>query len=622
MKNFGRVILVSPPWPMFNRPSIQLGTLKAHIGRQFPGLAVEARHFFLELAEAIGYPVYSAVSERTWAAEPVYAALLYPDRFAAIERLFRKETSAIPILRRTGFGSLTKRVRSITRRFIADIPWETFGLAGFTVCLCQLSAALYMIRQVRASAPHLPIVIGGSSVAGHTGGDILGAFPEIDFAVIGEGETPLSRLILGLGHGAGIDELAGIPGLICRQPETEEKNETSVPACSQVPDLDELPLPDYHDYFRLIASFGGEKSFFPTLPMELSRGCRWQSRRTGGGKSGCAFCNLNLQWTGYRAKTVQRAVTEVDTLTSAHRTLSVAFTDNLLPAREGEAIFHRIAATGKDLKLFGETRADTSADMLEAMGSAGMSEIQIGIEALSTRLLKRMNKGTVAIRNIEIMKNCEEKGLAHRSNLILRFPGSDSREVDETLRNLSFVLPYRPLQPVGFWLGQHSPVWQEPERFGIRSRFNHPHYACLFPPEVESNVRFLIQSYRGDRVRQRKLWRPVEKELKNWARDYRRLQAGPTADPILSYRDGGDFLIIRHRRTEAEPMTHRLTGTSRAIYLFCRTNRSLRAIARRFSGHEEDELARFLKMMVDKKLMFEERKRFLSLAVHLRSARC
>jgi hypothetical protein len=74
-------------------------------------------------------------------------------------------------------------------------------------------------------------------------------------------------------------------------------------------------------------------------------------------------------------------------------------------------------------------------------------------------------------------------------------------------------------------------------------------------------------------------------------------------------------LIIRQRRLDGEPLTHRLEGTSRAIYLFCQKHRALQRIIDRFSSIPSDRIEPFLKMMVDKKLMFRENHRYLSLAV-------
>jgi len=79
-----------------------------------------------------------------------------------------------------------------------------------------------------------------------------------------------------------------------------------------------------------------------------------------------------------------------------------------------------------------------------------------------------------------------------------------------------------------------------------------------------------------------------------------------------------DFLIIRQRNFKADTINHRLVGTSRQIYLFCRRHRSLNQIRDQFPAFSEDKIIAFLKMMVAKKLMFEERNRYLSLAVHLK----
>jgi hypothetical protein len=58
-----------------------------------------------------------------------------------------------------------------------------------------------------------------------------------------------------------------------------------------------------------------------------------------------------------------------------------------------------------------------------------------------------------------------------------------------------------------------------------------------------------------------------------------------------------------------------LEGTSRAIYLFCQEHRSLKRILERFTAVGSDQVVPFLRMMVDKKLMFEENNKYLSLAV-------
>ncbi len=289
--------------------------------------------------------------------------------------------------------------------------------------------------------------------------------------------------------------------------------------------------------------------------------------------------------------------------------------DNLLPARQAPEIFGRLQALKKDLKLFGEIRATTPLPVLRAMRAAGVQEVQIGIEALSTLLLGKLNKGTTAIQNLEIMKHCEALGIENRANLICGFPGSDDQDVAETLSTLAFALPFRPPKTVYFWLGTGSPVWQNPKEFGIRAVAKHPRFKALFPPEMARRITFIIQGYRGDQGCRRIRWRPVEKKVREWAAAYAGLHRAPASPPILGYRDGGDFLIIRQRRPKADTQTHRLEKTSRAIYLFCEQSRTLAAISQRFCTPGKYKIAAFLDMMVAKRLMFAEQDRYLSLAV-------
>ena len=54
------------------------------------------------------------------------------------------------------------------------------------------------------------------------------------------------------------------------------------------------------------------------------------------------------------------------------------------------------------------------------------------------------------------------------------------------------------------------------------------------------------------------------------------------------------------------------------MYLFCQKNRPISEIVARFPGFGEEKVLPFLRMMVNKRLMFREGERYLSLAVHAR----
>lgn len=608
-----KIGLISTPWPLYSRPSIQLGTLKAFLQTRIPDLQIDVFHFYLSLAQAIGYRLYHEISERTWLAESVYAALLYPQRFKKAADLFRKESAGNSILAKARFRALTTRVKQATDVFLNRQNWGAFGLLGFSISFCQLTSALFVIKCLKKKFPNLTIVVGGASTSGQAAHGFLKRFPEIDVVVSGEGEMPLNRIIEHLRKAPHDLDLKKIEGVVTQLTDAENIGH---PASLQMETLNDLPAPDYDAYFDLLKTFNARETFVPTLPVEISRGCWWKQTAGSGSKlSGCAFCNLNLQWHGYRHKPPSQVVSEIDELTGRYQTLSVAITDNVLPRKGCIEIFKYIGQLDKDLHLFGEVRATTPWMELKVMRDCGMQKVQIGIEALSSRLLKKLHKGTSAIQNLEIMKNCEALGIENISNLILQFPGSDEQDVTQTLKVLEFAKPFYPLKAVNFWMGMGSPVWQNPKKFGIKAVFNHPNWSHLFPESVCRTLSFMVQAYRGDLTYQKKIWKPVKKKISAWQKHYAEIHKGPGHLPILSFQDGRDFIIIRQRFFQAESATHRLVGISRLIYLFCQKHRSIETILAKFPGIPDDRILKFLKMMVDKKLMFAEENKYLSLAV-------
>lgn len=611
------ISLVSAPWPLYNRPSIQLGALKAYLNKNLPEIKTTAHYFYLTFAAKLGYDLYETISTGMWRAEVPFAALLFPEKIDEIKRFLAARLRGTPFYRSLEAASLSRKLAEISRSLLDEIKWDDYLMVGISACLGQLTSSIYFACEIKKRAPDSIIILGGSACAGRMGLSIVKTFPVIDCVVNGEGERPLLALIRGAMEGR---KPAFVPhkGVITRNTIPEEID------AAQVSDLNDLPLPDFSEYFSDLTSLEAKRHFIPRLPIEASRGCWWKgASRPVHAKTqrGCAFCNLNLQWSGYRAKSIGKIRQEIDALAQRHRTLSMSFTDNSIPYTKDVRLFDEISSIGMDLRLFCEIRAGVSLGVLKSMARAGVHEVQAGIEALSTSLLKKLNKGTAAIDNIELMRNCESlETLSLNGNLIMEFPSSDQNDVDETLRTMDFTFPFLPPKGISFWLGFGSPAWSNPMAFNITRTGNHPYYRHLFPKQVLAGLILMIQGYRADKSLQKKLWAPVRKKLAQWAKSYDALQAGRLHEPILSHQDGGGFLIIRQRRAGNAHMIHRLEGASRSIYLFCESQRSLPEILGCFEGIAHDKVLAFLRMMEDKRLMFSEGDRYLALS--LRAGGC
>jgi len=597
------LLFIAPPWPLFNRPSIQIGALKSFLRQRFLDLRITCFHPYLDLASTLGYSAYHHISQSSWAAEAVFAQLLFDSddldgrKKSSLrrERLFTSSLKARAVKKTPDFFDICSMAKVSTDRFLASLDLSVSGLIGLTACLNQLTGALYLAKRIRQMMPDLPIVIGGSSVSGGSGYWLLDSFPFLDFVIDGEGELPMAALLEFL---AGIRHELPEQVISRRSGQPEKRGESKK---LQVPDLNHLPPPDYQDYFKELKNLSSPPTLSVVLPVEASRGCWW-------GK--CTFCNLNIQWSGYRSKKWQRTVKEIAYLSRRYQVLDFAFMDNSLPPKDAVRIFRGLAELGLDLRFFCELRAVHHRDDYREFARGGLQDLQVGIEALSTSLLSRLNKGVTAIENLAALRHAAEHGIEIGANLITRFPGTTSAEVQETRQNLRYAWPFAPLRPVEFWLGRLCPVFQEPDRFGIRAIYPHRNYGALFPSDLLNNINSMIFQYQGDRNRQKGLWHELEKEIREMAEK----RSGFRAASLLTYRDGGEFMVIEQVLPDGKTLKHRLSGISREIYIKGMDLVTEDALLSKFSELTRERMDRFLQDLMAKGLLFREGGKILSLA--------
>lgn len=594
-----RLGLIAMPWALFNRPSVQLGALKGYLAQVAPDVQVACLHPYLGLAKSLGLELYREISQDVWLCEGLYAGLLFPEQRGVLQGFLAKRLRRCKAAGGQDIDRLWQKVEAHLQQWLARQDWGQFELVGFSVCFNQLLASLLAAKRIKALQPRLPMVFGGSSCVAGMGSSLLATFPWLDYVVHGEGELPLANLCQVL---AGRQE-ALAPQVMAR---TRQVKEEPFRGC-QFKTLAELPTPDYADYFfDLRQEFAGEP-FVPELPVEFSRGCWW-------GK--CTFCNLNLQWHGYRGKTAAQMEQEVLGLSERHGCLDFSFTDNVLPGGEAAPFFARMASGTKDFRFFAELRVNQRGETLKGYRQGGLVAVQAGIESLSQGLLERMCKGATVIENLALMKESLALGIRLDGNLITGFPGSTEAEVAETLANLDFVLPFTPLAAATFFLGHGSEVAAKPGDYGIRAIVQHPHNRKLFPPQLLSGLTLLLNDYRGDRAHQRRLWQPVVKKIRSWQRFHEARRSPAYLAPPLSYRDAGNLLLIRQELPGQATLHHRLRGISRAIYLACDTMVEFAELARLFPKLGTAQLATFLEELTAKRLLFAQGTRYLALAVH------
>ncbi len=593
------------PWAIFNRPSIQLGALKSYIRANASDIAVAAFHPYLDAAEYIGTSAYRIISENGWAGESLYCALLFPEMRDRARSVFSRSLGKNTAAALPDFDLLCEQLDIHLDTWLEKNDFSSTDLIGFSVCFGQLPATLLAAERLKRKHPQLKTVLGGSTCVPEIAASLLQVFKCIDYVVAGEGEQPLLGLCRFL---QGRTDSEG-PGTISQQHAADsDKARPSFSSGAEVKDLNALPAPDYDDYFAELQRSG--MGFIPQIPLEFSRGCWWNK---------CAFCNLNLQWCGYRFKKSERMQKEVELMAVRYRCLDISFTDNALPPAEAEHFFAAMPQSSRDIRFFAEIRTVNKPDQYALFKRGGLDSVQIGIEAFSDSLLKRMNKGATAMDNLAAMKYCTEAGIQLDGNLILEFPGSTEDEVRETLSVLEFAFPFHPLSAAGFFLGHGSPVWNDPKQYGVKAIRHHPFNRQLYPASILSRLELLIKQGTGDRTYQRKLWQPVRKRLREWSAFHKGRIIKDR--PALSYRNGGDFIIIRQELPGKPTRHHRLTGISAQIYLACRSPFSIKSLLLDFNSITEKALVAFLDDLEGKKLIFRDRDIYLALAAEYKAGR-
>ncbi len=595
-----RLGLVSMPWSIFNRPSIQLATLASYLEND-KTIETTLCHPYLAAAARIGTENYHYLAKNNWAGEALYSPMLFPEQAGQAEKLFYESCHQEEALKHLDFSQCSHLLELALEEWLAAVDFDSLDLVGFSICFSQLIPSLTAAERIKQRHPELPIVIGGSGCVGSIGQSLLQAFPQIDYVISGEGEQALQQLCHFLNKPKDTKAQVLPPQIL-----TRETRGAFTASCAGITDLNSLPVPDYTTYFEEMHNSFPEQPFVPVLPLEFSRGCWWNK---------CTFCNLNLQWCGYRWKTAKTMLKEVHLQASRFQCLDFCFTDNALPPKDADLFFGILAKEHTDYDFFAEVRVITDPDRPSLYRQGGLSTIQVGIESLSSSLLKKMHKGTTAIENIAAMRQSAEAGIVLDGNLITEFPGSTPREVRETLDTLDVVLPYAPLATASFFLGHGSPVANTPKEYGILAITQHPKNRRLYPRELLKKLDMLIKDYRGERTIQRTMWQPVTKKIRRWQHFH---SSRNPHQPPLAYRDGGSFLLIRQEQIHGPVLRHRLQGTSRELYLFCRRIRTMDDICLKFPGLQRATLTRFFQDLGDKKLIFHENNRYIALAIHKR----
>jgi len=617
-----KIALVAMPWTFVDMPSPATGILSAFIHQERPGDQVDCHFPYLDLAGVMGLPQYRAIASDDRLGEMLFSVQLYPEKRESLRGYFVRwcETR---IANGVGpesdlgpdklFDFILESTEALTHN-LADKWAKEYDIVGFTTSYCQLFPSLTVAHRLKSQVPDMKIIFGGMGVSWNIGHSVIEEFPYVDYVVQGEGEARLVNLISAIEAG---HEPSG-SGILCQQESNSlGENEASAvqfAALAEVSDLNQLPTPDYDEY----ASAAKKHSISWTITLEGSRGCWWDRvKKTKNPMNSCYFCSLNTS--SYRHKSIEKIATEMAFLSDRYGNTRMKFLDNIIRNKGIPALAEAIQSQEKDYDFFYELRANIHPYDILQLWEAGCTSVQIGLEGLSSTYLKRIGKGTSAIQNLQAMKICFELDIESGSNLIVDYPGTTQAEIEETVTNiLNYAIIYQPAHLVPFTLYLGSAISALPDHFKIGNIRNSEDFLNALPKSVWERLVLYWRDF--DFLEEQTSWQPVHDAAEKWRALHRErvgkgFSKGLYPYKPLWYRDGGTFLELFDLR-DAHFQQYRFNPFMRDVYMFCMEIRTLSSLHREFAGtHGAERLNKVLKTLVDKKFMFAEKGKYLSLAV-------
>src|SRR6185369_2126878 len=386
-----------PFGPLF-RPSIGLGLLKSSLRP----LNISSRILYLTLpfAERIGTAVYNQIADGFPATSHLVGEWIFSHAlFAQTDEDARQYIDKV--LRATPDEDRLETLKSTAdlNRFIEDsleVRREVHGyldscrseiaehspaIVGFTSLFQQQLASLCLARRIKTDLPDTFIVFGGANCEAFMGAETARQFPFVDAVVSGEGDVVFPELVRRVLSKESLSNLQGI----FRPSDFANKTPGGCHLNSPViRDMDALPPPDYDDYFSQLTSSHLADASAPRLQFETSRGCWW------GEIKHCTFCGLNGTTMSYRSKSAAHAMKELVYLTDKYRGCAVEVVDNILDMKYFDDFIPQLAAENRGLQLFYEVKSNLKKNQVRLLRDAGITEIQPGIESLSSRVLELM----------------------------------------------------------------------------------------------------------------------------------------------------------------------------------------------------------------------------------------
>ncbi|MBI4694511.1 MAG: RiPP maturation radical SAM protein 1 [Gammaproteobacteria bacterium] len=410
-------------------------------------------------------------------------------------------------------------------------------IVGFSSMGQQTLASIALAREIKRLDPSIVTVIGGSNATAPMGAGILAVSPALDYAFSGEADLEFPKFCRAyLEHG--------------------ELPATKVVECLPVQDMDALPEPDYGAYFAALAPLRASDPIAAQAPnslmFESSRGCWW------GDKHLCKFCGYVPPAVGrYRMRSPGRIVEAIAALVERYGITHIRASDTIMPAQFPKTVLPGLVERGIECTLAYEIKSNHREDDLDLCVSAGISELQPGIETLASNILTQMDKGVSALENVRLLRNARSRQISLIWNFLSAIPGERSADYAAMAALIPLIEHLQaPVRWGPIHVSRYSPYQQDPAQYGISRLEPMLPYVECFGPLADQLCSNYEADYTTEALDDRSTMAHFEQAMEHWTELW---QHGETPPVLERYPLDGGWAIVKDTRAAARQPWHLLS---------------------------------------------------------------
>lgn len=297
----------------------------------------------------------------------------------------------------------------------------------------NLLSALKVSQYIKKHYPKIPIIIGGGWV--NTELRQLSdpkLFDYVDYVCLDFGERPLLQLLNHLIKNEPQDSL--VRTFIRKNDKVLYLDNKALPdieleSCG-TPDYSDLPLDKYISAVEMANPMHSLWSNGRWNKLMIAQGCYWHK---------CAFCDTSLDYIcKYKALAVNVLCDRIESVVRQTSHTGFHFVDEAAPPKLLQGLALELIKRNVKITWWSNVRFESNftIELCELLRKSGCIAVSGGLEVLSDRLLKKMNKGVTIEQAARTAYNFSSCGIMAHAYLMYGFP---TQTALETVNSLEIV---------------------------------------------------------------------------------------------------------------------------------------------------------------------------------------